>query len=146
MEVRTVSRLAEIMSRHQLTELQVSEGDLTIMLKRQPGVAMAVMPEGDEVEGVEGNELSETGSNVSAVVENIVSPMPGMFYASSSPDAQPFVKPGDVIKPGMVVCIIEAMKVMNEIKSDISGTVSRVLVETGSPVEYNQPLFEITVD
>ncbi len=144
MEVRTVSRLAEIMSRHQLTELQVSEGDLTIMLKRQAGAKPVITTDNEEPEPAEAPDAVQTADD--ARTELVVSPMPGMFYASSSPDAEPFVKPGDEVRQGQVVCIIEAMKVMNEIKSDIEGIVKRVLVEQGSPVEYNQPLFEISVE
>ena len=73
----------------------------------------------------------------------IVSPMVGTFYVAQSPEDAPFVGVGDLVKPGKVVAIIEAMKVMNEIKSEFSGTVVKVLVENGSPVEYGQKLFEI---
>lgn len=71
----------------------------------------------------------------------IPSPMVGTFYTSPSPDADVFVKEGDVVAVGQTVCIIEAMKIMNEIESEVSGRVTKVLVENGSPVEYNTPLF-----
>ena len=73
----------------------------------------------------------------------IKSPIVGTFYRSPSPDAPPYVELGDAVKPGQVVCIVEAMKLMNEIESDVSGKVVKVLVENGKPVEYNQPLFLI---
>ncbi|MEM7627779.1 MAG: acetyl-CoA carboxylase biotin carboxyl carrier protein, partial [Planctomycetota bacterium] len=73
----------------------------------------------------------------------IDSPMVGTFYTSSSPDAEAFVSVGDTVKPDDVVCIVEAMKVFNEIKADVSGKVVEVLVETGQAVEFGQPLFKI---
>ncbi len=75
--------------------------------------------------------------------ENILSPMPGTFYSASSPDVDPFVKEGDSISEGDTLCIIEAMKIMNEIEAEQNGTVTKILVENGKPVEYNQPLFVI---
>ncbi len=75
--------------------------------------------------------------------ENILSPMPGTFYSASSPDVDPFVKEGDSISEGDTLCIIEAMKIMNEIEAEQNGTITKILVEDGKPVEYNQPLFVI---
>ena len=75
--------------------------------------------------------------------ENILSPMPGTFYLASSPDTDPFVKEGDSISEGDTLCIIEAMKIMNEIEAEQNGTITKILVENGKPVEYNQPLFVI---
>ena len=73
----------------------------------------------------------------------IKSPMPGTFYKSPSPGAEVFVKEGDVVKKGDTLCIIEAMKIMNEIEAEISGVITKILIEDGSPVEYDQPLFVI---
>ncbi len=75
--------------------------------------------------------------------ENILSPMPGTYYSASSPDAAPFVKEGDSVSEGDTLCIIEAMKIMNEIEAEQNGTITKILVENGKPVEYNQPLFAI---
>ncbi len=74
---------------------------------------------------------------------SVKSPMVGTFYRSASPDADPFVKPGDIVEADSTVCIIEAMKVMNEIKAEVKGRISRVLVENAQAVEFGQPLFEI---
>lgn len=71
----------------------------------------------------------------------ILSPMVGMFYSAPGPDASPYVEEGDIVSSGQTLCIIEAMKIMNEIDSDIKGRVARILVENGNPVEYNTPLF-----
>ena len=75
--------------------------------------------------------------------EEILSPMPGTFYSSPSPEAAPFIKEGDVVSKGDSLCIIEAMKIMNEIESEKSGTIKKLLVDDGSAVDYNQPLFLI---
>jgi acetyl-CoA carboxylase biotin carboxyl carrier protein len=70
--------------------------------------------------------------------------MPGTFYTAPSPEAELFVKPGDTVKKGDTLCIIEAMKIMNEIEAESSGVISEVLINNGDPVEYNQPLFKIS--
>tara|TARA_B100000131_G_scaffold320383_1_gene368386 strand:+ start:795 stop:1244 length:450 start_codon:yes stop_codon:yes gene_type:complete len=75
--------------------------------------------------------------------ESILSPMPGTFYSASSPESDPFVKVGDTVSKGDTLCIIEAMKIMNEIESEKSGVIKEVIVENGNPVEFNQPLFII---
>ena len=75
--------------------------------------------------------------------EEILSPMPGTFYSASSPDAAPFIKEGDKVSKGDSLCIIEAMKIMNEIEAEKSGTIVKLLVDDGNPVDYNQPLFLI---
>ena len=82
---------------------------------------------------------AETGIVINA-------PIVGTFYAASSPDAEPFVKVGSKVNPGDVLCIIEAMKLMNEIESEVSGTVTKILVENTNPVEYDQPLFVVEKD
>ena len=75
--------------------------------------------------------------------EDQLSPMPGTFYSAPTPEDEPFVSKGDVVKKGQVLCIIEAMKIMNEIESEFDGTIMKVFVNNGDPVEYNQPLFAI---
>jgi acetyl-CoA carboxylase biotin carboxyl carrier protein len=75
--------------------------------------------------------------------EEILSPMPGTFYSSPSPEAAPFIKEGDVVSKGDSLCIIEAMKIMNEIEAEKSGTIKKILIDDGSAVDYNQPLFLI---
>ena len=89
---------------------------------------------------------SEDTSNFSASNSdhsNILSPMPGTFYAAPSPEADLFVKAGDTVNKGDTLCIIEAMKIMNEIEAESTGIISEVLIKNGDPVEYNQPLFKI---
>lgn len=86
---------------------------------------------------------AETPKVAAANLHEVVSPMVGTFYSSPAPDADAYVKVGDTVKQGETLCIIEAMKLMNEIESDISGKIVKILVENGKPVEYNQPLFLI---
>ena len=101
-----------------------------------PGHVSATATAEAAVESVAGQSAGETISG-----EQIISPMPGTFYRSPSPDSDPFVKDGDQIVKGDTLCIIEAMKIMNEIESEINGVVKKILIEDGKPVEYNQPLF-----
>ncbi len=85
----------------------------------------------------------ESSAPVAAKGEELLSPMPGTFYASPTPDDPPFVSEGDSVKKGQTLCIIEAMKIMNEIEAEFDGTLTKVNVKNGEPVEYNQPLFLI---
>ena len=85
----------------------------------------------------------ETAVSDDSTEEKINSPMPGTFYRASSPDSDPFVKEGDQVVSGDTLCIIEAMKIMNEIESEQNGTIDKILVNDGTPVEYDQPLFTI---
>ena len=84
--------------------------------------------------------MEKTGSGDDNTVE-ILSPMVGTFYRAPAPDSDPYVREDEIIKPGQILCIIEAMKLMNEIEAEISGKIIKILVENGQPVEYNQPLF-----
>ncbi len=90
-------------------------------------------------------DIAAGESSEESAGESVLSPMPGTFYRSPSPDEPPFVQEGDQVVKGDTLCIIEAMKIMNEIESEINGVVKKVLVENGTPVEYNQPLFLIEV-
>ncbi len=92
---------------------------------------------------VESENTQASDDNESSDGEDLLSPMPGTFYSAPTPEDEPFVSKGDVVKKGQVLCIIEAMKIMNEIESEFDGTVMKVNVNNGDPVEYNQPLFVI---
>ena len=90
------------------------------------------------------NELNKPISEpVDSNSKEVLSPMPGTFYSAPSPEADPFVKVGDSVKKGDTLCIIEAMKIMNEIEAESSGIISEIVINNGEPVEYNQPLFKI---
>ena len=92
---------------------------------------------------VESENTLASDDNESFDGEDQLSPMPGTFYSAPTPEDEPFISQGDVIKKGQVLCIIEAMKIMNEIESEFDGTIMKVYVNNGDPVEYNQPLFVI---
>ena len=92
---------------------------------------------------VESEKTIALDDNESFDGEDQLSPMPGTFYSAPTPEDEPFVSKGDVVKKGQVLCIIEAMKIMNEIESEFDGTIMKVKVNNGDPVEYNQPLFVI---
>ena len=89
------------------------------------------------------SKVSSVDSSSSSIANEILSPMPGTFYAAPSPDADAFIKKGAQVKKGDTLCIIEAMKIMNEIEAEHSGVISEILIKNGEPVEYNQPLFKI---
>lgn len=157
-----LERLLSFMSEHGLEEFEYAHGDLRIRLKKavpQQGaaavlalpVAQAAAPQGIQAQGPPSSPqtapqaASEPAQPVpTAADEHIIkSPIVGTFYAGPSPDAGPFVRVGDFVESGQTVCIIEAMKLMNEIEADISGEVARVLVENAQPVEYGEPLFAL---
>tara|TARA_Y100000817_G_scaffold149908_1_gene117308 strand:- start:39 stop:494 length:456 start_codon:yes stop_codon:yes gene_type:complete len=88
-------------------------------------------------------KVDSVDSSSSSIFDEILSPMPGTFYAAPSPEADAFIKKGAQVKKGDTLCIIEAMKIMNEIEAERSGVISEILIKNGEPVEYNQPLFKI---
>ena len=151
MDLRKLKKLIDLVEESGIAELEITEGEEKVKIVKSavalsaavaplaiahatpaPSVA-APAPAGAPVEpvaaGLEGHAVK--------------SPMVGTFYRTPSPDAKPFVEVGQSVKEGQIICIIEAMKLMNEIECDKSGTVSAVLVENGQPVEYGQPLFII---
>ena len=157
-----LERLLSFMSEHGLEEFEYAHGDLRIRLKKPAAQAAApllrALPTGSEAPRQEvlppaPQQAAPAAPPVAAapsqpappaVEEHIIkSPIVGTFYAAPSPDAQPFVQPGDKVQAGQTVCIIEAMKLMNEIEADVGGEVVRILVENGQPVEYGEPLFAL---
>ena len=96
-----------------------------------------------QIDQVDSSDDTSISSSSNSDHSNILSPMPGTFYAAPSPEADLFVKAGDTVNKGDTLCIIEAMKIMNEIESESAGIISEVLIKNGDPVEYNQPLFKI---
>ena len=144
MNIKQIRQLAEILSQTGLTTLEVSEGETHIVLKREAApaavAAAPALPAMPEVPA----PLDEPVPGVNfADAAEIKAPMPGIFYAAPSPDAEPFVKVGSRVKKGDVVCIIEAMKLMNEITADRDGEIVDVCLTDGAIVEYGQPLFKI---
>jgi acetyl-CoA carboxylase biotin carboxyl carrier protein len=141
-DVKKVRRLIELMKEHDLSELDLKQADNRVRLRRGGEVvtytapaAPVARPAGPAAGGGEPAAADRT------VV--IKSPMVGTFYKASGPDAAPFVKVGDRIGPEKTVCIVEAMKVFNEIPAGVSGQVVAILVENGAPVEFGQPLIKV---
>lgn len=150
LEIEKIRKLIEMMVANDLVEISLRDGSEEVNLRRpnsraeanptvtvQPGVATPALPAAP-IAGA--NDATEASEDEVALVE-IPSPMVGTFYAAPDPDSPPFVKPGQDVQAGMVVCILEAMKVFNEIKSEVAGTIERVLVKNAQPVEFAQPLF-----
>ena len=159
-----LERLLAFMTEHGLEEFEYAHGDLRIRLKKpaappvfapqaralpaafeSPGQGVAPLALQPQAASAVPAAASEPDRPVvERAEEHIVkSPIVGTFYAGPSPEAGPFVRVGDSVQAGQTVCIIEAMKLMNEIEADISGEVARVLVENGQPVEYGEPLFAL---
>ena len=133
-----VDELAEVLRRHDLSEVSIENEGMKIAIKRGGGVAAAPV-----VAAAAAPPLAQKAETSDGNVSYITSPFVGTFYRSPGPDAAPFVDVGTHVKKGQVLCIVEAMKLMNEIESEIQGTVVQVLVESGQPVEYGEPLFKI---
>jgi acetyl-CoA carboxylase biotin carboxyl carrier protein len=125
-----------------LTEIEVDLGGARVRLARAPAppVLAPTAASGPAPVGERAGPVADVTPTSAVAVE---APMVGTFYRAPSPTAEPYVQQGDVVKEGQVLCIIEAMKLMNEIESKASGRIARILVENGQPVEYGQPLFLI---
>jgi acetyl-CoA carboxylase biotin carboxyl carrier protein len=142
-DVKKVRRLVELMKEHDLAEIDLRQADQRIRLRRgaEPQlVSGAIAPAHTAAAS---QQTLTTPSATESALEIVKSPMVGTFYAAANPESPPFVKVGDHVGPESVVCIIEAMKVFNEIQAEIAGQVAAVLVENGQPVEFGQPLFKI---
>lgn len=144
MELKKVKELIDVMKENDLVELEVVDGDSKIHLKR-PGAAAPVMT---HVPMAAPAAVPAAAGTPAPAPENdnfikVTSPIVGTFYQASSPDVPPYVKVGDKINSDTVVCIIEAMKVMNEIKAEVTGTVVEVLCKDGQAVEFGQVLFKL---
>ena len=148
MDIRKVKKLIEMLENSNLEEIEIQEGEESVRLVKSTNRTQAIAPQSivlpQETVTQEAVDLSVTNEETKEDTNSINSPMVGTFYASASPGAKPFISVGDIIAEGDVVCIVEAMKMMNEIKSDFSGTVLSVNVENSEPVEYGQSLFEIS--
>jgi len=149
--VDTIRSLVELMKQHDLSELDLREGDQKIQLKRGSAAPVyavpPTMPAAPPVAAAAPATAPAAGQAATPAVDpnlvEIKSPMVGTFYARPKPESDPFVRVGEQISDDSVVCIIEAMKVFNEIKAEVSGKVVKVLVKDEEPVEYGQPLYLI---
>ena len=155
MDIRKVKKLIEMLEESQLNEIEIKEGEESVKLVKATTVPVqeqivtsniaATTPQPvatNEVTSVE-SDTKESTEPETISGKTIDSPMVGTFYAAPNPGAKDFVSVGDKISEGDVLCIIEAMKMMNEVKADSSGIIKQVLIENAEPVEFGQPLFVI---
>ncbi len=155
-DVRRIRRLIELMNEHDLQEMDLRQGDTRIQLRRRgetlvagaPAAGSSPLPLLAPVHAPVAAPAAAPPAASAAAAEDantvlIKSPMVGTFYSAPDPDSSPYVKVGDPIGKETTVCIVEAMKVFNEIQAEVSGTIVAVLVENGEPVEFGQPLFRV---
>ena len=138
----SVEEVVLLATKHNLAELEVEAAGMRIRVVREHA-PVPVLPERAAALALPHVESVTTGDDAKTPTVTIEAPMVGTFYRASAPDAAPFVNEGDIVKEDQVLCIIEAMKLMNEIESEVDGKVSDVLVKNGEHVEYGQPLFRL---
>ncbi|MBH2019317.1 acetyl-CoA carboxylase biotin carboxyl carrier protein [Polaromonas sp.] len=141
MDLRKLKTLIDLVSESNVSELEITEAEGKVRIVKASGVPMMMMHQPAMAPAMA--TAAPEAAPVQPVGHSVKSPMVGTFYRSSSPGSSPFVEVGSVVKEGDTVCIIEAMKILNEIEADKSGTVTRILSENGQAVEYGQPLFII---
>ncbi len=153
-DLKTLKQLIKLMVDNDLTELDIQAEGGPVKLRRNsqgaggPGVQLvpAVQAAAPVAPGVAPAAVTEAPADEDDGAETIDSPMVGTFYTASSPDTKAFANVGDHVGPDTVVCIVEAMKVFNEIKAETTGTITKVLIENGQAVEFGQPLYTIKPD
>ncbi len=148
-DVRKVRKFIELMNEHDLAEIDLRQGDQRIRLRRGPEMVTVAAsppvgsPSAPAAQAATGEKKAAEGAADDSKALLVRSPMVGTFYAAANPDSPPFVKVGDRVGPETTVCIIEAMKVFNEIPAECAGRIVAVLAQNGDPVEFNQPLFRV---
>ena len=149
-DVRKIRRLVELMKEHDLSEIDLREGETRIQIRRgmepvltRPGVPPATVSPSPGPMTAAATPAPPPAPAVEEHVAVIKSPMVGTFYAAPDPDSPVYVKVGDHVGPETTVCIVEAMKVFNQIPAEVAGKIQAVLVENGEPVEFGQPLFKV---
>jgi acetyl-CoA carboxylase biotin carboxyl carrier protein len=148
MDIRKVKKLIELLQESDVAEIEIHEGEESVRISRTGPAAPAIYATPAMMAAPAAAPVGAAPAQGAAAVEEIKghtvnSPMVGTFYRAPSPGSKPFVEIGQSVAVGDVLCIIEAMKILNQIESDRAGTVKRILVENAEPVEYNQPLFVI---
>jgi len=152
MDIRKVKKLIELLEESGIAELEISEGEESVRISRYPqgmtltqGTSMPALPAQASPSAAQAAAQAgpQPASPAPAADKSITAPMVGTFYASPAPGAKPFVQVGDEIKVGQVLCIIEAMKMMNQIESEKEGRIVSILARNGEPVEFGQPLFVV---
>lgn len=146
-----IEELIRLVEESQINELEICEGRRKIRISKghtnsSGGAALGAAPTANPASTPAGEvSPTEPAEKLAPNLKQIVSPMVGTFYRAPAPDAAPFVDVGQLVEVGQTVCIVEAMKLMNEIGSEVRGTVKEALVENGQPVEFGQPLFLVEV-
>ncbi len=152
MDIRKVKKLIELLEESGIAEIEIKEGEEAVRISRMPTGATVVhalpqlpaaMPAAAPAPTMPSAPAGENTPKPRANEHVVTAPMVGTFYASPSPGAKPFVEIGDEIKVGQVLCIIEAMKMMNQIEADRAGRITSIMARSGDPVEFGQPLFVI---
>jgi acetyl-CoA carboxylase biotin carboxyl carrier protein len=148
MDLRKLKKLIDLVQESGIGEIEITEGEERVRIARGGHVSVtpAAAPAGAAPAAVAAAPAAGAAAAEPAPADaghTVKSPMVGTFYRASSPEAKPFVTVGETVKEGQTLCVIEAMKLMNEIESDAAGVVKAILVENGQPVEYGQPLFII---
>ncbi len=148
--IEKISALLALMKENDVVELELEEGEFSIALRKQGaflaqtmGPVQAMMAPAPAPAPASAPAAAAPAAVDDPGLEPIKSPIVGTFYRAPSPESAPYVQQGDTVRKDTVVCIIEAMKIMNEIRAEADGVIERVLVESGEPVEYGQPLFLI---
>lgn len=143
MDIRKVKKLIELLDESGISEIEITEGDDSVRISRNvPNVAAAAPAYATPAYVAPAPEPTPAAADDSDGYE-VTAPMVGTFYAASSPGSPPFVQVGDHVNEGDTLCIVEAMKMMNQIEAEVSGTVKSIRVQSGDPVEYGQILFVI---
>ncbi|MEO8233215.1 MAG: acetyl-CoA carboxylase biotin carboxyl carrier protein [Ignavibacteriota bacterium] len=150
MDLNLIKKLIKILESSEVTDLEFEENGTRIKLAKKVRVAQAIsfpqaaaVPVNPQTSDSVSKTEEKKSVDENAGLHEIKSPIVGTFYRAPAPDADSYVQVGDDISSGTVLCIVEAMKLMNEIESDVSGKIVKILVDSGKPVEYNQPLFLI---
>ena len=147
MNVKEIKEMLNLMNENGLIELEIEKEGMRIRLKKTSSGADVyngpIVVERQAVTDAGSRQIVEPAKESSVKSVEVKSPMVGTFYRSPSPEAAPFVEVGQNIEPGQVICIIEAMKLMNEIKSEVRGKILEILVDNAEPVEFGQPVFLI---
>ena len=150
MKIKEIQEIINFIKKSDLDDVSIETENIKIRVKKNNGnfttieqpkiIKTEIQPQASSAENKVPEEKKEKTSNNNIIIK---SPMIGTFYRSPNPESDPFVNEGDSIKVGQTICIVEAMKLFNDIESEVSGKIVKILVDDNSPVEYDQPLFEV---
>ena len=150
MDLRKLKSLIDLVSDSDISELEISEGEDRVRIVKSPD-KLSTSPTPSKIDSFYSDDTASASAheeNKTHEAENqklILSPMVGTFYRAGSPDSSPFAEVGQIIEEGQTLCVIEAMKLMNEVPTNMTGKILEIFVENGEPVEFEQPLFKIEI-